>query len=117
LEEMMPIYSFVCDSCNHQFDELCKINTVAEKCPNCEETSQIRKTLSVPQTPKINGSGPGDKWGYNKTTTEYMFGGDGLRIAEQYDHKKRDAQIKEAKKKAEKKGATVAVSKPNSKSK
>ena len=114
----MPIYTFVCDSCDHDFDEYCSLNGFAEQCPECGDKEHLRKTLSLPQAPKINGSTPQEKWGYNKTTYEYNYGGDGMRRVEQYDHKKRESQIKEAQKKAERKGATVAVSKPaNKKSK
>jgi len=114
----MPIYSYVCEECSNYYDELHKYDEHSKGCPSCNATENQKRQISVPQTPKINGSNPSDKWGYNKTTTEYTYGGDGRSWSEQYDHKKRESQIKEAKKKAEKKGATVAVSKPaNKKSK
>jgi putative FmdB family regulatory protein len=115
----MPLYQYDCLNCGEHDEQLHKWEEEGypKPCPHCGGT-EMKRVPGIPQTPKINGSRPDQKWGYNKTTFETNIGGDGRRWTEQYDHRKRESQIKEAKKKAEKKGATIAVTRPsNSKSK
>lgn len=109
----MPLYQYDCLDCNTHMEQLHKWEEEGfpKPCSNCGSTN-LKKVIGLPQAPKINGSKPDEKWGYNKTTIEYNYGGDGRSWAEQYDHKKRESQIKEAKKKAESKGATISVAKP-----
>lgn len=41
----MPIYEFICNSCGHQFEELCKINFKLEEieCPECSKKDVKKK--------------------------------------------------------------------------
>ena len=111
----MPIYPYLCNECGNYYEEIHKFEDHSSGCKHCGAIENQKRQLGLPQTPKINGSDPGEKWGYNKTTIETNYGGDGRTWVNQYDHKKRESQIKEAKAKADKKGATVAVTKPSNK--
>jgi putative FmdB family regulatory protein len=116
----MPIYSFHCTTCDEVYDELCKMGAGSSKCPDCGEADvdKLQKQLSLPQSPKIQSGAPTERWGYNKTTTDFFFGGDGLRIENQYDENKQKAQKKEAIAKQAAKGATVGgVALPSTKTK
>lgn len=44
----MPIYEYVCESCNHEFEELARSpsDRDAMKCPACE-SSEVARELSV----------------------------------------------------------------------
>ena len=52
----MPIYGYVCKSCEHRFDALQKMSDpVLEDCPECGELG-LRKLLSAPNF-RLNGKG------------------------------------------------------------
>lgn len=52
----MPIYEYVCKSCEHGFDALQKLaDPVLEDCPECGEAS-LRKLLSAPKF-RLKGKG------------------------------------------------------------
>ena len=43
----MPIYEYVCQNCNHAFDELQKIGDIPLiKCPDCEK-SELKRLISA----------------------------------------------------------------------
>lgn len=103
----MPIYRFNCENCNYEYSQLLKVDQVS-CCPNCGSFEKQKKQLSMPQSPKMQGY---KEWNYNKTTQEFLFGGDGMRAQTEYNHKEIDAKKAEAKKKAQAKGATISVPK------
>ncbi len=52
----MPIYGYLCKSCEHSFDALQKMSApVLEDCPECGEPS-LRKLLSAPKF-RLKGKG------------------------------------------------------------
>ncbi len=52
----MPIYGYICKSCEHSFDALQKMSDqVLEDCPECGESS-LRKLLSAPKF-RLKGKG------------------------------------------------------------
>ncbi|HMA66433.1 MAG TPA: zinc ribbon domain-containing protein [Desulfosalsimonadaceae bacterium] len=43
----MPIYEFVCEQCDHQFEELVSLSdTSYPRCPKCQ-SEQVRKKISA----------------------------------------------------------------------
>ena len=52
----MPIYEYVCQNCNHTFDELQKIGDIPLiKCPDCEK-SELKRLISAPRF-RLKGKG------------------------------------------------------------
>lgn len=104
----MPIYQYDCEDCGQHKEEIHKWQEEGypTPCPHCG-SENLRRVPGVPQRPKINGSKPEDKWGYNKTTYDTLIGGDGKHGTFQYDHKANAAAEKEAAQKRARKGATV----------
>jgi putative FmdB family regulatory protein len=103
----MPIYPYHCQECNELWDELLSFNENPKECPACGETKNFKRMIGVPQRPKVQSGKPQERWGYNKTTTDYLFDGSGRRMAHQYDENKQNAQRKEFADKIARKGATV----------
>jgi len=112
----MPIYPYHCKECDELWDEVIRYDDKPEKCPACGKDN-MERLLGIPQRPKVQSSDPQKRWGYNKTTTDYLFDGEGRKMAHQYDENKRKAQVKEFAEKQSRKGATVAVKAPTKKSK
>ena len=110
----MPIYPYHCQKCNELWDEIISYDDKPDACPACGEKKELKRMIGIPQRPKIQGSNTQQTWGYNKTTTEYLFDGAGTRVAHQYDENKRNAQKKEFIDKQLRKGSTVSVTKPKS---
>ena len=79
----------------------------------------MNRLIGVPQRPKIQEGAAQDRWGYNKTTSEYLFAPDlpGGKQERTYDENAHKASVKEKAEKKARKGATIAVSKPKSKKK
>ncbi len=47
----MPLYEFICASCNRRFEKLCRQNTVSDmECPQCGKSA--RRVFSTFQTAK-----------------------------------------------------------------
>ena len=115
----MPIYPYHCQECNKLWDELCKYESKPDQCPECGETTKLKRLMGIPQAPKIIGKDSTQNWGYNKTTTETLFAADipGGRQDRQYDENASKASAKEKAEKKARKGATVAVSRPKTKAK
>ena len=111
----MPIYPYRCEECEKEWDEICAFAEKPDECPSCGETANLKRLLGLPQRPKIQGKDSTQNWGYNKTTTDYLFDGEGRRMAHQYDENKQKSQIKEFARKEERKGATISVTKPKTK--
>ena len=46
----MPLYSYTCDACNHNFEQSLKIaemhQPIADPCPSCKAEGQVRKTIT-----------------------------------------------------------------------
>lgn len=42
----MPIYEYVCRSCQHPFEELVRSSDQEVRCPRCQ-SSELRKQMSV----------------------------------------------------------------------
>lgn len=44
----MPVYGFVCDKCEHNFDEFLSIgdrdNPISKACPNCKKKKGVRRS-------------------------------------------------------------------------
>ena len=51
----MPVYEYVCDQCEKDFEELVRGNAEPKKCPSCGSSS-IRRKLSVPAS--VHAAGP-----------------------------------------------------------
>ncbi|MBE6424578.1 MAG: zinc ribbon domain-containing protein [Planctomycetaceae bacterium] len=51
----MPVYEYVCDQCEKDFEELVRGSAEPKKCPSCGSPS-IRRKLSVPAS--VHASGP-----------------------------------------------------------
>ncbi len=65
----MPIYDYLCTSCDHRADILHGINDLGPKfCPSCGEEGTMRKQFAVP-TVHFKGSGwaKKDRGGSNRT--------------------------------------------------
>ena len=49
----MPLYSYKCEACEHEFDEVLPIdqreNPTKEACPVCATPGTVHKTLSTPR--------------------------------------------------------------------
>ena len=109
----MPIYVYHCEDCDNVKEELhgWEEEGYPTPCPECG-SKNLRRIPGLPQRPKVHGSDtkPQDRWGYNKTTTDYWFDGEGKRVAIQYDENKRKSQVKEAAKKEAGKGKTISMS-------
>jgi len=84
-------------------------------CPECGEQEELTKIPTKPQAPKVQSDKFQERWGYNKTTTEYWFDGAGRRDAIEYDENKRKSQAKDFLKKVDRKGATVTINKKSTK--
>ncbi len=42
----MPIYEFVCNDCQHEFEELCRSSEEKSTCPQCS-SAQVRRKFSA----------------------------------------------------------------------
>ena len=115
----MPIYPYHCQQCNHLWDEVLRYEDSPDECPKCGAKKNLKRLLGVPQRPKVQEGAAQDRWGYNKTTSEYLFAPDlpGGRQERTYDENAHKASVKEKAEKKARKGATIAVSKPKSKKK
>jgi len=113
----MPIYPYHCQECNELWDELCKYEDKPDKCPECGETTKLKRLMGIPQAPKIQSGGATERWGYNKTTTETLFAADlpGGKQERTYDENAHKASVKEKAEKKARKGTTIAVTRPKSK--
>jgi len=107
----MPVYVYRCKKCSEIYDDMHKWGEKPAPCPDCGEAEELEKIPTKPQSPKIQSGKAQERWGYNKTTTDYWFDGAGRRDAFQYDENKRKSQVKEANEKRNKKGATVSINK------
>ena len=108
----MPVYVYQCEKCKEIYDDMHKWGEDPSPCPACGESEELKKIPTKPRSPKIQSGKPADRWGYNKTTTDYWFDGEGRRDAYQYDENKRKSQVKEMAEKHSRKGATVSINKP-----
>ena len=41
----MPVYEYVCATCNHKFDKIQPMGSVEAECPHCEQPA--RKSISL----------------------------------------------------------------------
>jgi putative FmdB family regulatory protein len=48
----MPMYEYVCQECQHQFETLV-FGTETVECPHCE-SDRLERLLSVPGAPRVN---------------------------------------------------------------
>jgi len=106
---------YKCETCNEVFSDMHKWGELPKPCPECGEAEELQKIPTKPQTPKVQSDKAQQRWGYNKTTTDYWFDGAGRRDAMQYDENKRKSQVQEAHKKAQRKGATISINKKTTK--
>ncbi|HSG96419.1 MAG TPA: zinc ribbon domain-containing protein [Woeseiaceae bacterium] len=93
-ETPMPIYEYICKSCEHTFDALQKISDAPlVDCPDCGEAS-LQKALSAPKF-RLKGSG----W----YETDFKTGGKRNLHASDSDTKPEKKADEKADKKADKK--------------
>jgi len=50
VKEIMPLYSYGCENCGHEFDDVKSINDrdqpLGEPCPECGDTGGVQRKLS-----------------------------------------------------------------------
>lgn len=52
---MPPVYSYLCHSCNYEFDNIESVDSPSVKhCTRCEEKGSARRVPSHPSTPRGN---------------------------------------------------------------
>lgn len=55
----MPLFHFICEKCEHDFEELVSTRDEAVVCPKCQSKKLERQT-SMPGMPLVKESGCGD---------------------------------------------------------
>ena len=58
-EKPMPLFHFICEKCDHDFEELVSTRDEAVVCPKCQSKKLERQT-SMPGMPLVKASGCGD---------------------------------------------------------
>ncbi len=45
----MPIFSYKCYECKHEFDVLCKYEERVQTCPECDDHTSTKRQVSAPR--------------------------------------------------------------------
>lgn len=44
----MPVYDFMCDNCEHRFEQLAKVDQETATCPKCQKTAHQVPSVPAP---------------------------------------------------------------------